>query len=202
MQRLLNHARWDADAVRDALWAQVAERFRDLAGVLVGDAIGFEKQGRRLAGVQRQYTGTAGKITNCRIGGFCSYVNPDRQPVPIDRELHPPKSRFADPDRLADAGVPDAAGVRHQARAGVADDRTRRRRPAAGVRWVTGDEAYGDDTALSRRCSARGLNHVFAVSCDHPVQLGGHRPAPTGPSPPWRPGWQRYSASPEVTFRS
>ncbi|TDD75121.1 transposase [Actinomadura darangshiensis] len=71
-QRLLNHARWDANQVRDALRAQVAERLGDAGGALVVDDTGFEKKGRRSAGVQRQHTGTAGKITNCRIGVFCS----------------------------------------------------------------------------------------------------------------------------------
>ena len=69
MQRLLNHARWDVDQVRDALRAQVAERLGSLDAVLVVDDTGFEKKGRCSAGVQRQYTGTAGKITNCQIGG-------------------------------------------------------------------------------------------------------------------------------------
>src|SRR5690606_40689174 len=65
------------------------------------------RSGRRSAGVQRQYTGTAGKITNCQIGVFCSYANPDRQRVLIDRELYLPESWFADPGRLVDAGVPE-----------------------------------------------------------------------------------------------
>ena len=73
--------------------------------------------------MQRQYTGTAGKITNCQIGVFCSYVNPDRQRVLIDRELYLPESWFADPVRLAGAGGP-AGTVFQQARTGVADDRT------------------------------------------------------------------------------
>jgi SRSO17 transposase len=99
MQRLLNHARWDADQVRDALRWQVAERLGDADGVLVVDDTGFEKKGRRSAGVQRQYTGTAGKITNCQIGVFCSYANTDRKRVLIDRELYLPESWFAVPGR-------------------------------------------------------------------------------------------------------
>jgi hypothetical protein len=68
--------------------------------VLVVDDTGFEKKGRRSAGVQRRYTGTAGKIINCRIGLFCSYVNPERQRVLIDRELYLPRSWFTGPDRI------------------------------------------------------------------------------------------------------
>lgn len=107
MQRLLNHARWDVDQMRDALRWQVAERLGDAGGVLVVDDTGFEKKGRRSAGVQRQHTGTAGKITNCQIGVFCSNANPDRQRVLIDRELYLSGSWFADPGWLVDAGVPE-----------------------------------------------------------------------------------------------
>lgn len=175
MQRLLNHARWDADQVRDALRWQVAERLGDSGGVLVVDDTGFEKKGRRSAGVQRQYTGTAGKITNCQIGVFCSYANPDRQRVLIDRELYLPESWFADPGRLVDAGVPEHTRFATKPELAwkmierAADD------PLLVFGWVTGDEAYGDNTALRQRCAGRGVNYVFAVSCDHPLVLGGAR---------------------------
>jgi SRSO17 transposase len=69
MQRLLNAACWDADAVRDALGRYVAAELGDPGGVLIADETGFEKSGVCSAGVQRQYTGTAGKVTNCQVGG-------------------------------------------------------------------------------------------------------------------------------------
>lgn len=74
------------------------ERSRTLRG-----DTGFEKKSRRSAGLQRRYTGTAGKITNCQIGVFCSYVDPSKQRMLIDRELYLPESWFAAPARLADA---------------------------------------------------------------------------------------------------
>ncbi|TMR37559.1 transposase [Actinomadura geliboluensis] len=73
--------------MRDVLREQVVERLGDPGGVLVVDDTGFEKRGRRSAGVQRQHIGTACKITNCRIGVFYFYVSPDNQRVIIDREL-------------------------------------------------------------------------------------------------------------------
>ena len=157
----------------EELFAQVGERIGSVAGVLAVDDTGFEKKGRRSAGVQRQYTGTAGKITNCQIGVFCSYVNPDKQRVLIDRELYLPESWFADPARLADAGV--AAGTVFSTKPELAwrmieracDD------PLLVFGWVTGDEAYGDNTELRRRCHSRGANYVFAVSRDQPLQLAG-----------------------------
>ena len=76
MQRLLTTARWDQDAVRDDVRGYVAAILGDPGGVLIGDDTGFEKGGSCSAGVQRQYTGTAGKITNCQVGVFLAYAGP------------------------------------------------------------------------------------------------------------------------------
>ncbi len=65
MQRLFTTARWDADLVRDDLRGYVTAALGSPDGVMIGDDTGFEKKGARSAGVQRQYTGTAGKITPC-----------------------------------------------------------------------------------------------------------------------------------------
>src|SRR5712692_4492997 len=75
MQRLLNFYRWSADAVRDAVRDYVAAGIGDPAGVLVIDETGFLKKGRMSAGVQRQYTGTAGRVENAQVGVFLAYVN-------------------------------------------------------------------------------------------------------------------------------
>jgi hypothetical protein len=75
MQRLFTTARWDQDAVRDDLRGYVAAALGDPGGVLIGDDTGFEKGGSRSAVVQRQYTGTAGKITNCQLGVFLAYAS-------------------------------------------------------------------------------------------------------------------------------
>ena len=73
MQRLLNRAAWDADGVRDDVRGYVAAPGR-AGGVLVVDETGFVKKGTRSAGVQRQYSGTAGRIENCQLGVFCAYA--------------------------------------------------------------------------------------------------------------------------------
>ncbi len=75
MQRLFTTARWDQDAVRDDLRGYVAAALGDPGGVLIGDDTGCEKGGSCSAGVQRQYTGTAGKITNCQLGVFLAYAS-------------------------------------------------------------------------------------------------------------------------------
>ena len=109
MQRLLNAARWDPDAVRDDLRAYVIENLGDCAGVLIVDETGFVKQGNRSVGVQRQYSGTAGRVENCQLAVFCAYATPSGRAL-IDRELYLPKAWIDDRDRARAAGIPVEVG--------------------------------------------------------------------------------------------
>src|ERR671932_206025 len=69
-QALLGRARWDAEALRDLVRDYGVETLAEPQAVLVVDETGFLKQGKASCGVHRQYTGSAGKITNCQIGVF------------------------------------------------------------------------------------------------------------------------------------
>lgn len=109
MQRLFTTGRWDADGVRDDVRGYVAAALGDPDGVLIGDDTGFEKGGCRSAGVQRQYTGTAGKIMNCQLGVFLAYASPKRRAL-VDRELYLPRSWTVDGQRLVAAGVRSELG--------------------------------------------------------------------------------------------
>ena len=106
MQRLLRTASWDVDGVRDDLRGYVLDGLGDVSGVWVIDETGFIKKGTPSAGVQRQYTGTTGKVDNCQLGVFLTYASVTGRAL-VDRELYLPKSWTEDPDRCADAGVPD-----------------------------------------------------------------------------------------------
>ena len=106
MQRLLNRAAWDADGVRDDVRGYVVRHLGDAGGVLVVDETGFVKKGTRSAGVQRQYSGTAGRVENCQLGVFLAYASPKGRAL-VDRELYLPKSWTDDRDRCREAGVPD-----------------------------------------------------------------------------------------------
>jgi SRSO17 transposase len=86
MQRLLRTARWDADAVRDDLRGYVVEQLGE-DGVLIVDETGFLKKGSGSAGVQRQYTGTAGRIENSQVGVFLAYATPRGRAL-LDRRLY------------------------------------------------------------------------------------------------------------------
>jgi SRSO17 transposase len=88
MQRLLATATWDPDLVRDDLRAYVVEHLGDPGGVLVVDETGFLKKGSTSVGVQRQYSGTAGKVDNCQLGVFLAYASGTGRAF-IDRELYP-----------------------------------------------------------------------------------------------------------------
>lgn len=106
MQRLLNSARWDARGVRDDLWAYVVEHLGHRDAVLVVDETGFLKKGTKSAGVQRQYSGTAGLTENCQLGVFLAYASPLGRTL-IDAELYLPKSWTEDRARCREAGIPD-----------------------------------------------------------------------------------------------
>ena len=104
-QAILGRGRWDADALRDIVREYALETLADEEAVLVIDETGFLKQGKASCGVARQYTGSAGKITNCQIGVFASYVSRHGHAF-IDRALYLPKSWTDDPTRMAATAVP------------------------------------------------------------------------------------------------
>src|SRR5437762_11597466 len=105
---VLGYYRWDAGAVRDRLRGYLLDRLGDPAGVVVADETGFLKKGTKSAGVQRQYSGTAGRIENCQLGVFLTYVSPRGRAL-FDRELYLPTSWTDNRDRCAEARI--GAGV-------------------------------------------------------------------------------------------
>jgi hypothetical protein len=113
LQRFLNLTQWDSDKLRDIVRSYAIEHFADSRGVLIADPTGFAKKGRKSAGVQRQYSGTLGRIDNCQIGTFLAYANTSGDRLLIDRELYiPEKSWFGEPDRCAEAGIPEDLAFR------------------------------------------------------------------------------------------
>jgi SRSO17 transposase len=175
MQRLLRTAVWDADAVRDDLRTFVAGRLGDAAGVLICDETGFLKKGTGSVGVQRQYSGTAGRIENSQVGVFLSYASPRGRAL-IDRRVYLPKSWADDQPRCAAAGVP--ADTQFATKPELALDMitgaVAAKVPAA---WVASDEVYGDNGSFRTKVAKLGLGYVLAVSCDHriPAFPGGKR---------------------------
>src|SRR5438552_9196989 len=109
MQYLLDRARWESDRLRDEVRAYMWEKLGDPEAVLVIDETGFVKKGTKSVGVQRQSSGTAGRIENCQLGVFLSYASPRGHSL-LDRELYLPKSWTQDPARCRKADVPAEIG--------------------------------------------------------------------------------------------
>ena len=106
MQYLLGRARWDAEVLRTRLSEYVKEELGSRDVVLVLDETGFLKKGIHSAGVQRQYSGTAGRIENSQVGVFLCYAS-ERGYVLLDRELYLPQQWVEDGPRCRAAGIPE-----------------------------------------------------------------------------------------------
>jgi SRSO17 transposase len=176
-QAILGRDRWEADALRDVVREYVIESLADQDAVLVLDETGFLKQGKSSCGVARQYTGSAGKITNCRIGVFAAYVSRHGHAL-IDRALYLPKAWTDDPARLAAAHVPPGITFATKPRLALA---MIGRAIAAEVpfAWVAADSVYGVgeiETALRRA----GKGYVLGVNATHPFNSWGHEPPVAG----------------------
>ena len=173
VQRLLNAADWDADAVRDDLRDYVVEHLGAPDGVLIVDETGFLKKGTKSVGVARQYSGTAGRRENCQIGVFLGYASSKGRTF-LDRELYLPQDWADDPERRQEAGIPEAVAfaTKPELARGMLE-----RAFAAGVpaAWVTGDEIYGDATELRHWLEWEHHPSVFAVSCSSPVWHDGRQ---------------------------
>ena len=170
MQHLLARAKWDADGVRDDVRGYVLEHLGDPGAVLVVDETGDLKKGTATAGVQRQYTGTAGRIENAQVAVYLGYSAPAGHAL-IDRELYLPKSWTCDPERCAAAGIPENTAFATKPQLAR---RMIERAVAAGVAfgWVAGDEVYGDNGPLRAWLEERDIAHVLAVACHHRVPAG------------------------------
>lgn len=164
MQYLLDRARWDADAVQARLSEYVKEELGSGDAVLVLDETGFLKKGTHSAGVQRQYSGTAGRIENSQIGVFLCYAG-QRGYVLLDRELYLPRSWTGERARCRATGIPDEVDFQTKPMLGR---RMLERAFAAGMPagWVAGDEVYGHDGKLRRWLEQRRQPYVLAVSSD------------------------------------
>ena len=168
-QRLLYSTKWDADRARDELQRFVISVFGDPDGIGVVDETGFIKKGVKSAGVQRQYSGTAGKRENCQIGVFLTYATSKGHAF-LDRRLYLPESWCDDPERCAEAKILEEVVFATKPEQAVT---MLEHAWALGVpmRWVTGDEVYGDSSQLRDAVAASGRWYVLAVRTNITVWL-------------------------------
>lgn len=161
-QHVLGRANWNVDGVRDEVRSYVYDHLHAADDALVIDETGFLKQGTHSAGVQRQYSGTAGRVENCQIGVFLGYASAHGHSL-IDRELYLPKEWLDDPERCDRAGIPTETVF--QTKPQLAEVMLRRAFDhGIQARWVVGDAVYGDNRGLRGFLEAREQGYVLAVS--------------------------------------
>ena len=195
-QAILGRGQWDADALRDIVRDYAVETLADPDAVLVLDETGFLKQGKASCGVGRQYTGSAGKITNCQIGVFASDVSRHGHAF-IDRALYLPKAWTDTPERMARAHVPDNTGFATKPALALA---MIERAIASNVpfSWVAADSVYGvGDIEMALKRAANG--YVLGVNANHPFRSWGKPLAVAGTAKDIaealpETAWQRLSA--------
>jgi SRSO17 transposase len=153
--------------MRDDVRAYAVEHLGERDGVLVIDETGFIKKGTKSAGVQRQYSATAGRIENCQLGVFLAYTTSKGRTL-IDRELYLPKSWIADRDQCDEAAVPDEAEFATKT---VLARQMLTPALDAGVpaMWVTADEAYGKDCTFRTWLEQQRIGYVVAVACNQTI---------------------------------
>ena len=194
LQHLLARAKWDADEIRDDLRDYVIDAFGDPRAILVVDETGDVKKGVHSVGVQRQYSGTAGRVENSQVAVYLTYAAP-RGHALIDRALYLPKSWTEDPTRCHDAGIPDEQrgfATKPTLAAALITRAVEAQVPAS---WVAGDEVYGADPKLRTAIRGHGLGYVLAIAANRrvPTHAG---PIRVDALPALIPthAWQKHSA--------
>jgi SRSO17 transposase len=195
-QALLGRATWDADALRDVVRDYSVETLAEPDAVLVVDETGFLKQGKASCGVARQYTGSAGKITNCQVGVFAAYVS-GRGHAFIDRALYLPRAWSDDQARCVAAHVPQdvAFATKPQLARAMIERATEAGVPFA---WVAADSIYGvGEIEMALRRAGKG--YVLGVNASHPFRSWIGKPEVSGTAEEIARGldesaWQRLSA--------
>jgi SRSO17 transposase len=172
VQRLLGCARWNADDLRDELIRYAMAHLltpRD-SGVLIVDETGFPKKGNKSVGVQRQYSGTAGRVENCQVGVFLALASAGGRAL-IDRALYLPRGWCEDKERCREASVPpemEFATKPQLAQAMLA----RAFENGMAPQWVLADAVYGSGSKFRRFLESREQPYVLAVSSAQRLWVG------------------------------
>lgn len=194
MQRLVRDVVFDHDGAGADLREFINTHLGHESGVLIADETGFLKKGVHSLGVQRQYTGTAGRIENAQVGVFLTYASPRGRAL-LDRRIYLPASWCDQPQRCAAAGVPDGTAFAPKpalARAMICAALD----GGVNAGWVTGDEVYGADPALAGELRRREVGYVLAIAANRTVAVTPtiRMTAALAAAGLSHQAWQRYSA--------
>jgi SRSO17 transposase len=183
VQHFVGAGAWDDEAVMAELRRHVAAEVADPDAVLVLDASGFPKSGDSSCGVARQWCGRLGKVENCQVGVFLTYVTAHGY-APLDRQLYLPREWAAGRERREATHVPQGVAFQESWRLGLGLlDRSRADVPFG---WVAGDDEFGRASAFRAELRLRRLRYVLDVPCNTLIRDPGEAPAPGRRVPPWR----------------
>ena len=163
MQRFLTESPWDDDLVMGRLQEYLASRLGHPDAIWVLDGSDFPKQGRKSAGVARQYCGRLGKVANCQAGMFLAYISPLGRAL-VDKRLYLPERWTKDPERCAAAGVPEERQT-YRSKTELALEMLQQAlgRGHLTAGWVAADDAFGVSPSFREDLAALGMRYVLDV---------------------------------------
>ncbi len=170
LQHFLYGSTWHWAPVIEEMAGLIDEHLGTEEGIVVVDESGVRRWGRKSVGIARQYLGTVGKVENGQVGVYLTYVSPQGQGF-LDTRLYLPKEWMADPARCREAGIPDAVLFRTKPQLAAAMVECAARR-GVRARWLTADEAYGQDGAFREVVDAVGWWYVAEVPVKQHVWAG------------------------------
>jgi SRSO17 transposase len=169
LQRFVTESRWSDRNLICGLQSVMAPRLQHPDAVWVVDESGFVKQGKKSAGVARQYCGTLGKVGNCQVGVFLAYVTPEARLL-VDKELVLPEAWCSDADRCDEADIPeDERTYRSKPQLALAELRRAKMWGHLSASWVAGDDHYGQSPSFRRGLEAEGFQYVLDVPKTTPI---------------------------------
>jgi SRSO17 transposase len=198
VQHFVGAGAWDDEAVMAELRRHVAQECAAADAVLVVDPSGFPKSGADSCGVARQWCGRLGKVENCQVGVFLTYVTAHGY-APLDRQLYLPREWADDAGRREAAHVPEDVTFQESWRVGLKLlDRSRGDVPFG---WVAGDDEFGRSTAFRAELRQRHLRYVVDVPCNTLIRDLDETPAPGRRVAPWRRVDEWAQAQPGARWR-
>jgi SRSO17 transposase len=198
VQHFVGAGRWDDEGVMAELRRHVAGECADPGAVLVLDGSAFPKSGADSCGVQRQWCGRLGKVENCQVGVFLTYVTAHGY-APLDRQLYLPREWAEDPRRREATHVPAAVTFQEGWRIGL--QLLARSGADLPFGWVAGDDEFGRATEFRAALRGRRLRYVLDVPAHTLIRDLGEAPAPGRRVPPWRRADEWARALPATRWR-